>query len=38
MSHLEQNLAAADVELDADDTSTLDDVVPAGNPLEAVHD
>jgi aryl-alcohol dehydrogenase-like predicted oxidoreductase len=36
--HLEENLAAADVELDADDMTALADVEPAGNPLEAVHD
>ena len=38
VSHLEENLAAADVELDADDMTALEDVEPAGNPLEAVHD
>jgi pyridoxine 4-dehydrogenase len=34
VAHLEENLAAADVELDANDMAALDH----GNPLEAVHD
>jgi aryl-alcohol dehydrogenase-like predicted oxidoreductase len=38
VAHLEENLAAADVELDADDMTALANVEPAGNPLEAVHD
>jgi aryl-alcohol dehydrogenase-like predicted oxidoreductase len=38
VTHLEENLAAADVELDAEDMTALEDVEPAGNPLEAVHD
>jgi pyridoxine 4-dehydrogenase len=39
VAHLEENLAAADVNLDADDLADLDDVTPAGNPLETVtHD
>jgi len=39
ITHLEQNLAAAGLALDADDLDVLDDVRPAGNPLEAVtHD
>ena len=38
VAHLEENLAAADVELDADDMTALDDVQPADNPLEEVHD
>jgi aryl-alcohol dehydrogenase-like predicted oxidoreductase len=39
VAHLEENLAAADVNLDADDLADLDDVTPAGNPLEGVtHD
>ena len=38
VAHLEENLAAADVALDADDMTALDDVVPVGGPLEAVHD
>jgi aryl-alcohol dehydrogenase-like predicted oxidoreductase len=38
VAHLEENLAAADVALHADDMRALDDVVPAGGPLEAVHD
>ena len=37
VAHLEENLAAADVALDADDVATLDAVEPAGDPLEAVH-
>ena len=36
--HLEENLAAADLELDADDMTALEEVEAAGNPLEAVHD
>jgi aryl-alcohol dehydrogenase-like predicted oxidoreductase len=32
VSHLEENLAAADVELDADDLAGLDAVEPAGRP------
>jgi pyridoxine 4-dehydrogenase len=37
VTHLEENLGAADVELDAADMSALEDVQPATNPLEAVH-
>ncbi|HEY3021314.1 MAG TPA: oxidoreductase [Solirubrobacteraceae bacterium] len=36
VAHLEQNLAAADVSLDADDLAELEGVVPAGDPLEEV--
>ena len=36
ISHLEENLAAARIALDADDLELLDDVRPAGNPVEAV--
>jgi len=36
ISHLEENLAAARIALDADDLEVLDDVRPAGNPVEAV--
>ena len=38
VAHLEENLAATDVALDADDMTALDAVEPAGDPLEAVHD
>jgi pyridoxine 4-dehydrogenase len=39
VAHLEENLAAAGVNLDADDLADLEDVQPAGNPLETVtHD
>ena len=39
VAHLEENLAAADVTLDADDLADLDDVTPAGSPQETVtHD
>jgi aryl-alcohol dehydrogenase-like predicted oxidoreductase len=38
VAHLEENLGAADVELDTEDLATLEDVEPAGTPLEAVHD
>ena len=37
VSHLEENLAAADVELDADDLAALENVEPVGDPLEATH-
>jgi pyridoxine 4-dehydrogenase len=33
VAHLEENLAAIDVDLDADDMAALEDVEPAGNPL-----
>jgi aryl-alcohol dehydrogenase-like predicted oxidoreductase len=36
VDHLEENLAAAKIKLDSDDLELLDDVRPAGNPLEAV--
>jgi aryl-alcohol dehydrogenase-like predicted oxidoreductase len=38
VSHLEENLAAGELQLDAGDMARLEDVTPAGNPLEAVHD
>jgi aryl-alcohol dehydrogenase-like predicted oxidoreductase len=38
VTHLRENLAAIDVELDAVDLATLEDVRSAGDPLEAVHD
>jgi aryl-alcohol dehydrogenase-like predicted oxidoreductase len=38
VAHLEENLAAADVELDAEDLTAFEHVEPAGTPLEAVHD
>ena len=38
MLHLEENLAAADVHLDADDVTALETVEQAADPLEAVHD
>jgi aryl-alcohol dehydrogenase-like predicted oxidoreductase len=38
VAHLEENLAAAHVELDADDLAALEAVETAGDPLEAVHD
>jgi len=38
VAHLEENLAAIDVVLDADDMAALEDVKPAGSPLEATHD
>jgi pyridoxine 4-dehydrogenase len=37
VAHLEENLASADLELDANDMTTLDRAQPAGNSLEAVH-
>jgi aryl-alcohol dehydrogenase-like predicted oxidoreductase len=36
VAHLEENLAAGDIELDAGDMTLLEDVVPSGNPLAAV--
>jgi pyridoxine 4-dehydrogenase len=36
VAHLEENLAAIDLELDADDMAALEDVRPAGNQLETV--
>ncbi len=38
VAHLEANVAAIDLELDEDDLAALEDVQPAGDPLEAVHD
>ena len=39
VSHLEENLAAAELVLDADDHDALDHVQPVGNPMSAVaHD
>jgi pyridoxine 4-dehydrogenase len=38
VAHLEENLAAADVELDTEDLRAFEHVEPAGTPLEAVHD
>jgi aryl-alcohol dehydrogenase-like predicted oxidoreductase len=35
IAHLEENLAAEDVALDADDLAALEDVRPAGDPLQA---
>jgi pyridoxine 4-dehydrogenase len=36
--HLEENLTAAEVELDADDLAVLEDVRQVGDPLEAAHE
>jgi aryl-alcohol dehydrogenase-like predicted oxidoreductase len=36
VAHLEENLAAADLELDADDMAVLEEVQPAGDPMQAV--
>jgi aryl-alcohol dehydrogenase-like predicted oxidoreductase len=38
VAHLEENLAAADVELDAEDVAALENVEPVGDALGAVHD
>jgi pyridoxine 4-dehydrogenase len=38
VTHLEENIASADVNLDADDMTSLDAVQPAGHPHAAVHD
>ena len=37
VTHLEENMAAVDVELDADDMTALEAVERAGDPLEAVN-
>jgi pyridoxine 4-dehydrogenase len=37
VGHLEENLAAIDVELDDDDLGALEDVRPTGDPLGAAH-
>ena len=36
VAHLEENLAAGEIVLDAEDLAALDDVRPAGDPLAAV--
>ncbi|MDQ2894238.1 MAG: aldo/keto reductase [Actinomycetota bacterium] len=36
--HLEENMAAADVELDAHDLAELEKATPLGDPLAAAHD
>jgi pyridoxine 4-dehydrogenase len=36
IGHLEENVAAAELALDRDDLEALDDVRPAGNPLQTV--
>lgn len=36
VAHLEENMAAADVSLDADDLAALDAVTPTGDPLQSV--
>jgi pyridoxine 4-dehydrogenase len=38
VTHLEENLAAIDLELDADDMAALEHVAPAGDRRETVHD
>ncbi|MFL5825751.1 MAG: aldo/keto reductase, partial [Thermoleophilaceae bacterium] len=38
VAHLEENLGAIDVELDDADMATLEDVEPAGDQLQALHD
>jgi aryl-alcohol dehydrogenase-like predicted oxidoreductase len=38
VAHLEENLAAIDVELDDDDLAALADVTQLGDPLQALHD
>ncbi|MBV9417089.1 MAG: oxidoreductase [Solirubrobacterales bacterium] len=37
VAHLEENMAAADVELDASDLAELEHVTPLGDPLAAAH-
>jgi pyridoxine 4-dehydrogenase len=38
IAHLEENLAAAEIALDADDLAALEEVAPTGDPLGAGHD
>jgi pyridoxine 4-dehydrogenase len=38
IAHLEENLAAGDIPLDADDLAALEEVTPTGDPLAAAHD
>jgi pyridoxine 4-dehydrogenase len=38
IAHLEENLAAGDIPLDADDLAALEEVAPTGDPLAAAHD
>jgi aryl-alcohol dehydrogenase-like predicted oxidoreductase len=38
VAHLDENLAAIDVDLDTDDMAALEDVKPAGDPLQGAHD
>jgi pyridoxine 4-dehydrogenase len=37
VAHLEENLAAAELALDAEDLAALEDVEPAGDPMAAAH-
>lgn len=37
VTHLKENLAAIDINLDPDDLAALEDVSSAGNPLETIH-
>jgi pyridoxine 4-dehydrogenase len=38
IAHLEENLAAEDIALDADDLTALEEVAPMGGPVAAAHD
>ena len=38
VEHLEENMAAADVELDEQDVLELDDAVQVGDPVTAAHE
>jgi aryl-alcohol dehydrogenase-like predicted oxidoreductase len=38
VKHLEENMAAADVELDESDLAELENATPLGDPLAAAHD
>jgi aryl-alcohol dehydrogenase-like predicted oxidoreductase len=38
VAHLEENMAAADVQLDHSDLAELDNVTPVGDPVAATHD
>jgi pyridoxine 4-dehydrogenase len=38
VAHLEENLAATDVDLDADDMAALEGVKQVGDPMQAAHD
>jgi pyridoxine 4-dehydrogenase len=38
VAHLEENVAAGEIALDADDMAALEMVAPVGDPLASAHD